>query len=50
MKFDEYDQAVIYAVMNDIKKYNVVGNKSLGWMLLKGNKPLKVKKLKTPIL
>jgi hypothetical protein len=44
MIFKEYDQAVIYAVLNDIKGYHVEGNKSVGWMILKGNKPVKIKK------
>jgi hypothetical protein len=43
MRFKEYDQAVIYAALNDIKGYHVVGNKSLGWIILKGNKMVKVK-------
>jgi hypothetical protein len=43
MIFKEYDQAIIYAVLNDIKRYHVGGNKSAGWILLKGNKPIKIK-------
>jgi hypothetical protein len=42
MIFKEYDQAVIYAVLNDVKNYHVGGSKS-GWILLKGNKPVKIK-------
>jgi hypothetical protein len=41
LKFDEYDQAVVYAILNDIKNYHVGGDKRLGWILLKGNKPIK---------
>lgn len=41
LKFDEYDQAVIHAVLNDIKSYRVVGSKKLGWLLMKGNKFIK---------
>lgn len=41
LKFDEYDQAVIHAVLNNIKNYHVVGNKKLGWLLMRGNKPIK---------
>jgi hypothetical protein len=44
MKFVEYDHAVIYAVLNDVKNYNIVGSKSMGWILLKGNKSIKIKK------
>jgi len=43
MRFKEYDQAVIYAALNDIKKYHIAGERGLGWMILKGNKPIKVK-------
>ena len=43
MRFKEYDQAVIHAVLNDIKNYHVVGDKSLGWIIQKGNKMVKTK-------
>jgi hypothetical protein len=43
MRFKEYDQAIIYAALNDIKGYHVVGERGLGWMILKGNKPVKIK-------
>jgi hypothetical protein len=41
--FKEYDQAVIYAALNDIKGYHVVGERGLGWIILKGNKMVKIK-------
>lgn len=43
MGFKEHDQAVMYAILNDIKKYHIVGENKLGWMILKGNKPIKIK-------
>jgi hypothetical protein len=43
MRFKEYDQAVIYAVLNDIKGYHIAGERGLGWIILKGNKMVKVK-------
>jgi hypothetical protein len=43
MIFKEYDQAVIYAALNDIKGYHVAGNKKGGWLILKGNKVIKIK-------
>jgi hypothetical protein len=42
MVFKEYDQAVIYAVLNNIKGYHVGGDRN-GWILLKGNKSIKAK-------
>jgi hypothetical protein len=42
MIFKEYDQAVIYAALNDIKGYHVAGKKG-GWLILKGNKVVKIK-------
>ena len=46
MHFKEYDQAVWYAVLNDIKNYHVVGENKRGWIILKGNKPVKIDKTK----
>jgi hypothetical protein len=43
MIFKEYDQAVIYAALNGIKGYHVAGNKKGGWLILKGNKVIKIK-------
>lgn len=44
MIFKEYDQAVIYAALNNIKGYHVGGGRGMGWIILKGNKMVKQKK------
>lgn len=44
MIFKEYDQAIIYAALNNIKSYHIGGSRDIGWIILKGNKVVKLKK------
>lgn len=41
--FKEYYQAVCYCILNDIKRYSIDGDPSIGWFIRKKSKKLKIK-------
>ncbi len=43
--FKEHYQAISYCILNNIKRYNVVGDASMGWFITKKSKILKIKNI-----